>query len=97
MGECSSAIGGFKGPQMVNFVGRRTSDNPFSLRSRTLGKVMPPEGPKVEDLSPVSICGVEAECFRALLWRMGGIAGEGGISSVVLRMAKSEVLVRRLS
>jgi len=58
---------------------------------------MPPGGPKVDDFNPASIWGVEAECFRALLCRIGGIAGELGTSRVVLRMARSDVFVLRLS
>jgi hypothetical protein len=58
---------------------------------------MPPGGPNVEDFNPVSMWGVDAECFRALLCKIGGIAGELGTSRVVFRITKSDVFVLRLS
>jgi hypothetical protein len=58
---------------------------------------MPPAGPKVDDFSPDSIWGVEAECLSARRCRIGGIDGDLGISSDVFLMARSEVLVLRLS
>ena len=81
---------------MPDLLGRRTSERPDSLRSRTLGKVIPPGGPKVDDLRPESMCGDEVECLRARRCSMGGIPGEGGTSKVVL-LTKSVVLVLRLN
>lgn len=64
------------------FDGRRNSERPDSFRSSTVGMVMPPAGPNVDDFSPWSICGEDVECFKARLWSIGGIArvGDAGIS-----------------
>lgn len=77
-------------------VGLRNDDRPDSLRSKTVGKPIPPAGPKVADFSEVSICGDDVECFSALLCASAGTDGLWGTSSVV-RPASSLVLVFKLS
>lgn len=77
-------------------VGLRNADRPDSLRSKTVGKPMPPSGPKVDDLSELSMCGDDIECFRALLCASAGTEGLCGISRVV-RPARSLVFVFKLS
>lgn len=57
---------------------------------------MPPPGPKVADCKPLSMCGEEVECFKALLCAsFGTIKGLCG-SSRVGRPAKSFEFVLRL-
>lgn len=76
--------------------GLKNSESPDSLRSKTVGIVIPPAGPNVADFKPESMWGVEVECFSARRWRMGGTEGEGGTSNVE-RFIRSEVFVLRLS
>lgn len=80
---------------ILDFMGRSTSDRPLSLRSRTLGNVMPPTGPKLDDLREESICGDDVECFSARRCKIGGRLGDCGISSVDL--SKSALFVLRLN
>lgn len=81
---------------MLDFMGRKNSDSPDSLRSRTLGKVIPPGGPKVDVFKEDDwIEGDDVECLRARRWRIGGMPGDAGTSSDVL-LIKSEALVLRL-
>jgi hypothetical protein len=96
MGESSSVIVESKVVFMLDFMGRRTSDRPDSLRSSILGSVIPPPGPKVADLMVVSIWGEDVECLRARRCRIGGMAGDGGTSPTD-RFTKSDVLVFKLS
>lgn len=80
--------------------GRKNSERPDSLRSRTVGMVMPPAGPKVADLRVESMCGDEVECLSARLCRIGGIerVGDEGTSSTVTGLlCRSCELVFRLS
>src|SRR6266566_561719 len=76
--------------------GRRNSDKPDSLRSSTVGMDMPPAGPNVADFNDDSMCGEDVECFKALLWSIGGNAGDCGASSVVA-LTRSVGLVFRLN
>lgn len=75
--------------------GLRNDDRPDSLRSKTVGKVMPPFGPNVADLSEVSMWGDDVECFRARLCASAGTEGLCG-TSMVGRPARSFEFVFKL-
>jgi hypothetical protein len=97
MGDGSSSeIVGSKVVFILVFMGRNTSDKPFSFRASMFGRVMPPDGPKVADLTMVSMCGDDVECLRARLCRIGGFPGEGGTSAIGL-LNRSDVFVLRLN
>lgn len=75
--------------------GLRNVERPDSLRSKTVGKVMPPFGPNVADLSEVNMWGEDVECFKARLCASAGIEGLCG-TSIVGRPAKSFEFVFKL-
>lgn len=77
------------------FAGLRKDERPDSLRSKTVGKVMPPFGPNVADFSEVNMWGEDVECFKARLWASAGIEGLCG-TSMVGRPARSLEFVFRL-
>jgi hypothetical protein len=82
---------------MLDFMGRKNSDSPDSLRSKTFGKVIPPAGPNVAVFREVEDGkdGDDVECLRARRCRMGGMPGDAGTSNDVC-LIKSEALVLRL-
>lgn len=75
--------------------GLRNDDSPDSLRSKTVGNVIPPLGPNVADLSEDNMCGEDVECFRARLCARAGTEGLCG-TSMVVRPARSLEFVFRL-
>lgn len=81
---------------MLDFMGRKNSDNPDSLRSNTLGKAIPPAGPNVDVFKEEDWKdGDEVECLSARRCRIGGMPGDAGTSNEVC-LIKSEALVLRL-
>lgn len=74
----------------------RKDERPDSLRSKTVGNVIPPPGPNVADFRPLNMCGEEVECFKALRCAsLGNIEGLWGTSRVG-RPAKSLEFVFKL-
>lgn len=97
IGEPSSVIDESNVAFMLVFIGRKTSDKPDSLRSSILGSVIPPGGPKVDDLMLESMWGEERECLSARRCSIGGIAGDGGTSRATGLVIRSDEFVFKLS
>lgn len=82
---------------LPSFVGRNTSDNPEVPRSKTVGNVIPPAGPNVDDFMVESIWGDESECLRDRRCKIGGRPGEFGASATIGRRLRHWESVLRLS